>query len=159
MGSFNWIDLFILTAILRCGYIGYKSGTTKELIRLLAAIAMVVIPLQFYTKMSGTMEKRFLLPHVPAQIVSLGVLVLVIYLLSKMLVDFLSDVVKFKFTAVVDKVCGLCFGVVRGLLFAGIILVLFNVADIEDLQIGMTNSLSGKLTKDFAFYLHSLFFY
>ncbi|MBM3253895.1 MAG: CvpA family protein [Candidatus Omnitrophica bacterium] len=159
MGNFNWIDLFIITALIRGGYIGFKRGTTNELIRLLATIFMVVISIQFYTKMSKSLETRFLLPAVPAQIASFGILVLVAYLLTKMFVDFLQDFIKFKFTATVDKVCGLCFGTLRGLLFASIILILFHISEIEELKLGVMNSISGGLTKDFAFYLHSLFFY
>lgn len=159
MGSFNWIDLFIITALIRCGYIGFKRGAANELIRFLATIFMIVISIQFYPNISKNLETRFMLPVVPAQIVSLGILVLVLYLLTKMLVDFLQDFIKFKFTNTIDKVCGMCFGALRGLLFASIILVLFNISELEELRLGITNSLLGKLTRDFAFYLHGLFFY
>jgi membrane protein required for colicin V production len=118
----NWLDFVLVIILLASAIGGYRRGLTQQVIGLVAGIAALVLGVWFY----GT-AGAYLLPYISSRtmanacgfaIVFCGVL-----FLGAMVSFATGRFLKVTGLSVVDHLLGLGFGLLRGLLFAVVILM------------------------------------
>lgn len=120
----NALDIFILIPLIWAGFKGFKNGLVKELFSLLALILGIYITYKFSDYVA---EK---LPDIPA----IGIIAFIITFIAVVIgVHFagilFEKIVKIMLPSLLNRLLGICFGVVKVIFICSIILHFIQTID------------------------------
>ncbi|MFA4984126.1 MAG: CvpA family protein [Candidatus Omnitrophota bacterium] len=142
----NWVDIFFLILLLRICYVSLKNGMPIEFFKLLGTIAATYLSLHYYVALASFLSNRFLKG---ASLQTLSFLSFLVLAIAGYAAFFLLRQVFFKLIKVeplpgLNKWAGVIFGLLRGLLFLSLVLLVFAVSPLGYLKKSAADSYSGK---------------
>lgn len=147
IGQINWIDIFVIILLIRICYIAAELGLFIESFKLLGTLASIYLSLHYYKQLSDFTQNAIGPKDSPAYIFDLfSVIILAIlsYLIFAILRKVFSKLVKVETLDNLNRWGALILGVIRGFLFASLIICIFIISDSEYLNKSVMNSYSGK---------------
>ena len=130
----NWIDLFILTVVWATGYTGFGRGFLAELLNLIGAVAVTVLTAN-YAGVAGESVRSWLPlpPPVTAVVVYWG-LFLMLWYGVRAIRKRVAELIKWERFNWFIQGMGLLLGGIRGLWWAGFVLLVLTSSGYEFLQ-------------------------
>ncbi|MBI3322755.1 MAG: CvpA family protein [Candidatus Omnitrophica bacterium] len=104
------------------GYVGFKSGMSAELVKLVALIAGFFVSFKYYQGMGDALAGASGLPTEWAAALTMAVTVIVLYFVVTRLLRLSEKLVQVTFAKQINSAGGLAAGVLRGLLTASVLL-------------------------------------
>ena len=120
----NWVDVCVLTIVLRAGYVGLVRGAFAELLGAIGAIGITALSVGYWGVLIGRVEPWLRLPPAVASSLVFWVLFILLFLLVRGLVSALLNAIK-KWDQLnwFTQSVGLAFGLVRGAWWAGFLVL------------------------------------
>ncbi|HRE40854.1 MAG TPA: CvpA family protein [Ignavibacteria bacterium] len=122
----NQIDIFILFCIVIPALIGLRSGFLKNLFAFAGIVTGLFFASKYYTQLSKLFES-FNWFDVLTNVISFVSIVMIFYFLAVYVASKISNI--HTITSFVDKLLGVLFGVIQGMIFASVILIMLNKVD------------------------------
>ncbi len=131
MSYFNWVDYLIIGIIFISGLISFMRGFVKEAVSLAIWVVAFLLSFQFAKPTSVILESS-----IHSSSVRYGVAFAVIFILVLIAGVFVNALVGTLVSktgaSAFDRFLGVCFGVARGFLMIGALLVLINYSEKTD---------------------------
>ncbi|MCX5681603.1 MAG: CvpA family protein, partial [Candidatus Omnitrophica bacterium] len=112
----NWIDIVVLTIMVRALYIGLKRGFIDEVLHLLAVVVAIFVIFHYTPFFTQFLENKIFFKAPIAKSVTFIFLWLIIALVAKLARDAIHLLFKIEAKSFLDKIGGIAVGVIRGLL-------------------------------------------
>ena len=119
----NWVDVVILTIILRMGYNGSMRGFTTEILNLTGAVIITVFTVNFADLVTGWLQPQWWPLPTIAPLVGFWGLFLLLLLGVHLLIKRVAQVIKWERLHWLIQGVGLIFGGLRGLWWSGFLLI------------------------------------
>jgi len=119
----NQIDIFILFCILIPALIGLKSGFLKNLFSLAGIITGLIFASKYYQELSKIFSSLNWFDML-TNVISFVSIVMIFYFLSVYIASKITNI--HAITSFIDKLLGVTFGVIQGMIFASVILIMLN---------------------------------
>ncbi|QTS84089.1 CvpA family protein [Coxiella endosymbiont of Amblyomma nuttalli] len=131
MSYFNWVDFTIIGIVFFSIVIGVFRGFLREVVSLITWIAAVVVAFKYVNFVQVDLKSWITSDSVryATTLIGLFLTVFIIGMFLNMLVHALVNKSKF---GIIDRLLGIFFGTVRGLLIIVILLMFINVRNIQD---------------------------
>ena len=129
----NWVDLIVVTSVLITCYRGYGRGLLTELFNLAGALAITSVTLN-YAKVVAAMLPFSWIPEQAMNLLVFWGLFLLLWLAVRLIRKRLAAVIKWERLHWVIQSAGLVCGGIRGLWWAGFILVVLSSSGFTYLQ-------------------------
>ena len=120
----NWLDLILIIPLTWLGFKGFKKGLIIEVFSLLALLAGIYGGIHFSDFTSSILTDEFNLKSEYMPIIAFGVTFLLIVVGVYYVGKLLEKVVKIVALSMINKILGAAFGLVKGLLFVSLFLIL-----------------------------------
>lgn len=147
IGQINWIDIFVIILLIRICYIAAELGLFIEIFKFLGMLASIYLSLHYYGQLSDLIQNTISIKEIPADIfnlLSVIILALLGYLVFALFRKIFSKLVKMETLDNLNRWGGVVLGVIRGFLFASLIICIFVISGSEYLNKSVINSYSGK---------------
>lgn len=125
----NWIDYSIIGIIVVSALISLVRGFVREAISLATWIIAVWVAIRFSPAFAKALTNDIQTPAART-IVAFAVLFLVVLILGGLINYLFSQLVERTGLSSTDRVFGLLFGIVRGILLIGVLVLLGNMTDL-----------------------------
>lgn len=145
--SVNWVDIAIIILLARVVYVAVENGFVFELFELLGLILAVYLSFHYYFKLGALLIKALGLPSSSVNImnlISFVALALSGYFIFISLRKLFTRFVKAESAPTLHKWGGIILGLVKGMLFASIVVYALAISGIDYLYKSAKNSYSGK---------------
>lgn len=145
--EFNWVDILILTLLLRVIYISVKSGFPAEIFKLLGTISAVYFACHYYTAISDFVIQAMGMKNAPLDFldfVVFSVLVAVCYLVFVLIRELFSRFIKMEAVSQLNKWGGLILGIGRSFLVAGLAIFMLVISSVDYLKTSANHSYFGQ---------------
>ena len=119
----NWVDLFIVTSLLITCYRGYERGLLAELFNVAGALTITSVTLNYGRVIAGRVPLSSWIPEQTANLVLFWGFFLLLWFVVRLIRKRLSALTKWERVHWVIQSAGLVCGGLRGLWWAGFILV------------------------------------
>lgn len=120
----NWVDILVITIIIRISYVSYSEGLSHAVLPLVGAVCVATVSLGYYERLSiMTAEHAFGIPIEvvrPAVFLVLAVATGLMFKLAKVIVD---KIVKVSWFPAIEKIGGCIVGIMRASILTSLILV------------------------------------
>ena len=147
----NWIDLIIITVILKACYSGFARGLLAELLNLLGAVTVTALAINYAGVVTSWLQSRVAFPAYLTAVVGFWVVFLGLWVAMHVLIRQISRVIKWERVNWLIQGLGLLLGGIRGLWWAGFLLVVLSASGFAFLQEGVEkNSVLGPRLLDVA---------
>lgn len=123
----NYLDIIILIPAIWAGFRGFKNGLVKEVFSLIAFIAGIWCACNF----SGTLASNLDSPAAP--LTAFAIIFVAALVATYFVGRFIDRVIKIVVPDFVDRLCGICFGVLKVLMVCSIFLFFIQKADSKGL--------------------------
>ena len=124
--KFNWVDIFFIILLFRTCYVSFKNGLLPEIFRLLGLFLAFIISFNNYILASDFLAKHARLTGLKAEVTGFIFIFLTVLLIFKLLAlaadKLLGNSENVSFA---NKIVGLAFGLLRGVLFIGLFYFFF----------------------------------
>lgn len=120
--KFNWVDILILTLMIRALYIGFKRGFINEILHLLALVASIFVVFHYTPLCVKYLESSIFFKPQFARAMTFIFLWGLVSLLAKFARGALLLVFKVEAKSFLDKIGGVAIAAVRGLLLCSLTL-------------------------------------
>lgn len=124
--KFNWVDIFFISLLFRICYVSFKNGLLPEIFRLLGLFSAFIISFNNYILAAGFLAKHARLTGLKAEVTGFIFIFLIVLFVFKLLavtaVKLLGNSENVSFA---NKIVGLGFGLLRGVILAGLFYFLF----------------------------------
>ena len=144
----NWVDVFVIIALVRIGYVAFKTGFTIELFKLLGTLLAIYLSMHYFTIVSDTLIRRgATTENVPLQFtdfISFLVLVIAGYLIFVFLRSIFYRFIKMEAALNLQKWGGFVLGIFRALLCVGLIMFMLVVSSFDYFKDSVKESYIGK---------------
>lgn len=151
--QFNWLDIFVVTVLFRIGYVSLKRGLPVEIFKLLGTLTATYLSLHYYSLISLFFQQRLFNQKGPLLILEFFVfLVLVIlgYLIFVFLRSIFYRFIKMEAVSYLNRWGGLVLGLIRGVLFVGLIVFMLVFSGINYFTVSAEHSFLGRRLFDIA---------
>lgn len=118
----NWVDIIVVTFLIRGCYIGLNQGFSVELFKTLGAIAATVLAFLYYANLGEWLKLHSFLSIQVASIISFSVLVFSLLIAFKAVRILLFSILHIELFGSLERWGGFTLGLVRGLVFASLFL-------------------------------------
>ena len=125
----NFIDIIILLPLIWLGFKGLKKGLVIEIASLVALILGVYFGINFSDYASVLIKNNFNVNSKYLPIVSFSITFLVVVIGVFTLGKILEKIVSIVALGMVNKLLGLAFGIIKGLLILGVIITIVDSID------------------------------
>jgi len=143
ISNINWLDIFVLTLLLRTSYIGLRRGFVAEFFKGLGVFLGLVISLHYYYRVSCFICKYTHMSPDFAEFLACLSLSLLIILAFKFIRDAILFLFKIEPKSFLDKSGGIILGLLRAILIISLILFNLNLARINYFKKSIAESLTG----------------
>ncbi len=116
----NWLDIFILVALVVPSFMGFKQGIIKAVLSLIGIIIGVIMAGNFYQSLSGVLT--FISNEDIANIVAFILILVAVMVLATMLARLLKLAARAMTLGWIDRVGGATFGFLLGAILWGALL-------------------------------------
>lgn len=143
----NWIDFIFISIFIRILYVAAKNGFVVELFKLIGIIFTAYVSLHYYIKLSDFIIQRLPKLRISPEFLHFFILVLLVFLSYALFVfarKAFCNLVKMEAAPILSKWGGLVLGMARGILTAGMIIVVLLISTISYLNISVRKSYSGR---------------
>jgi len=127
---FNWLDYGILGVIILSVAISFFRGFIKEAVSLVIWLAAFIISVKFAPDIGKHFQHSIHSPFV-ATAVAFVVIFVVILILGAIMNSFLTILIEKTGMSATDRLLGIVFGLARGVLIVGIVLMLINMTSFQ----------------------------
>jgi membrane protein required for colicin V production len=135
ISKLNWVDILIVTVVLRISYVAYKDGLSHEIFPLIGSVGTAVLSLHYYRNLSQYIYQNAVkLPMRLLDFLSFVILLIVIGLIFKLLRVISDKIIKVTWHPLVEKAGGLIVGFARGSVVVSILLVILSLMPLSYLQ-------------------------
>ena len=147
----NWIDLIILTLVLKGCYNGFAHGLLTELLNLLGAVTITALTINYAGVLTSWLQSWVALPTYLTALLGFWVLFFGLLIVVHGLVRQITRVMKWEWVNWIVQGVGLFLGGIRGLWWAGFLLVVLSASGFAFFQEGVEkNSVLGPRFLDVA---------
>ncbi len=122
--NFNWLDIIIALLLTMAMFQGLRSGLLKTLFSIVGIAAAILMAFKYYAPLSTFVLSYIPLPHTLTDLLSFMVIFTSVSLAIHYIGHLISSIIHFSFFRFLDKIGGIFAGLILGLIFCGIILVL-----------------------------------
>jgi membrane protein required for colicin V production len=122
----NWIDVSIMIIILLNLIIGIRRGIIRGLINLIGIIAAVFLAIFWFKEVGQYISLHIEISRQIANILGFVLVFLGVYIIARIIEIFLKKIFSLLFISWIDALGGAVFGLVKGSLIVGILLVIIN---------------------------------
>lgn len=136
----NWVDLIILIIVFRTSYNGFGRGIVTELVNLVGVIAVVVGTIWFWPTAAGWVVSKTTWHSPYISVAVFWVLFIFLMVLMRFFFKAITDVIRWEHLHWLLQGLGLVIGCLRGLWWAGFLLIVLTSSNLEALQ----SSVQGK---------------
>jgi uncharacterized membrane protein required for colicin V production len=143
----NWVDLFVITLLLRVCYIAAGTGIMIEFFKITGTILATYFSLHYYTRLANILHERFWLESIPLvflDFICFLILAAVVYLLFVFLRNIFCRFVKMDTVENLNKWGGLIVGVARSFLLVSLFTFGFALSNFGYLEESLQNSYTGR---------------
>ncbi len=122
--SINWVDLVVLILLFRTSCAGFNKGLGSQIFPLIGIYIALIIALQYYSSVGN-----FVIGHSPLKsdysyfISYFCLAALVIYIVHLIESFIIGKIVTIHIVSLIDKIAGLCVGIVRGILLVSVVVI------------------------------------
>ena len=141
----NWVDLLVVIAMLRIGYVAFEEGFSHEIFPLIAIICNLILSLRYYNKLAIILSKHmFNLPMDLSAFISFTALVVGLGFIFRFIKAVLDKIIKITWHSTIEKFGGLIVGLVRASILISMILIIITLVPLSYLTWSVTErSLTG----------------
>ncbi|GAB6099162.1 hypothetical protein JCM16358_10410 [Halanaerocella petrolearia] len=122
--AFNWIDVIVLILLTIFSLKGYHSGLIKQITTIVAIVLGIYIAAQQYAVVSEFLQQKFDLTLHIANLLSFGLIILIIGGVVNYLGQLLNQMLDFLLLSFIDNLGGALFGIIKGSLIAYIFILM-----------------------------------
>jgi membrane protein required for colicin V production len=131
----GFIDIILAIFLASGFYKGYKNGLFVELASLISFIIGIYVAIKFSYVISGFLAKNVSWSSKTVQISAFIITLLLVIIAIRLLAKALTGVADFAFLGWANNLAGAIFSTIKTALLAGIVLSLFQKANINDMLI------------------------
>lgn len=145
LSQFNWVDILIITLLIRIGYVSLKNGLAPEFFKLLGTLLALYLSLHYYTSVSDFFRRRFSTEAMPLEFldfICVNILAVLGYLSFVLLRSVFCHFIKADAVPQLNKWGGLVLGAFRGVLLVSLITFTLAISSITYLKDSVKNSYS-----------------
>lgn len=131
----NWVDILIVTIVLRISYVAFKDGLSHEIFPLIGSVCTAVISLHYYHNLAMFIYQNAIkLPIRLLDFLSFAILLVVVGLIFKFIRAISDKIIKVTWHPLVEKAGGLIVGFMRASVVASIVLIVLSLVPLSYLQ-------------------------
>ncbi len=124
MATINWIDVSIMIIILLNMIIGIRRGILRGIINLIGVITAIFLAIFWFKEVGEYISLHSQLIREIANILGFALIFLGIYLIARIIEMFFKKIFSLLFVSWIDGLGGALFGLTKGSLIVGILLVI-----------------------------------
>jgi len=137
----NWVDIFILIFLLLNIIFGMRKGIIRSIINLIGIILAIFLSIFWFQELSQFLGKYITVNNEMLNIIAFILIFLSVCLIAKIAEILLKKLFSLLFISWIDHLGGALFGLIRGSLMIGIILIVLSLIPLpEFLQDQLKNS-------------------
>ena len=121
--SINWIDVSIMIIILLNIITGIRRGIIRGIINFVGIIAAIFLAIFWFKEVGEYISLHTTLSREMSNIIGFTLIFLGVYLIARIIEIFLKKVFSLLFISWIDSLGGALFGLVKGSLIVGILLI------------------------------------
>ena len=151
--QFNWVDIFVVIVLFRIGYVSLKKGLPVEIFKLLGTLTATYLSLHYYSSISLFFQQHFFNKREPLLILEFFVflgLVILGYLIFVFLRGIFYRFIKMEAVSYLNRWGGLVLGLIRGVLFVGLVIFMLVFSGINYFNVSAKHSFLGRRLFDIA---------
>ena len=122
--TINWIDVSIMIIILLNMIIGIRRGIIRGIINLIGIIAAIFLAIFWFKEVGEYISSHSQISGEIAKILGFALIFLGVYLISRIIELFFKKIFSLLFISWIDGLGGALFGLTKGSLIVGILLVI-----------------------------------
>ena len=124
MAAINWIDVSITIIILLNMIIGIRRGIIRGIINLIGVITAIFLAIFWFKEVGEYISSHSQISGEIANILGFAIIFLGVYLIAKIIEIFFKKILSLLFVSWIDGLGGAVFGLIKGSLIVGILLVI-----------------------------------
>ena len=124
MAAINWIDVTIMIIILLNMIIGIRRGIIRGIINLIGVITAIFLAIFWFKEVGEFISSHSQISGEIANILGFALIFLGIYLIVRIIEILLKKILSLLFVSWIDGLGGAVFGLIKGSLIVGILLVI-----------------------------------
>jgi len=124
MAAINWIDISIMIIILLNTIIGIRRGIIRGIINLIGVITAIFLAIFWFKEVGEYISSHSQISGEIANILGFAIIFLGVYLIARIIEIFFKKILSLLFVSWIDGLGGAVFGLIKGSLIVGILLVI-----------------------------------
>ena len=124
MAAINWIDISIMIIILLNMIIGIRRGIIRGIINLIGVITAIFLAIFWFKEVGEYISSHSQISGEIANILGFAIIFLGVYLIARIIEIFFKKILSLLFVSWIDGLGGALFGLAKGSLIVGILLVI-----------------------------------
>jgi len=126
MAAINWIDVSIMIIILLNMIIGIRRGIIRGIINLIGVITAIFLAIFWFKEVGEFISSHSQISGEIANILGFALIFLGIYLIVRIIEILFKKILSLLFVSWIDGLGGAVFGLIKGSLIVGILLVIIS---------------------------------
>ena len=122
--AINWIDVSIMIVILLNMIIGIRRGIIRGIINLIGVITAIFLAIFWFKEVGEYISSHSQISGEIANILGFAIIFLGVYLIARIIEIFFKKILSLLFVSWIDGLGGAVFGLIKGSLIVGILLVI-----------------------------------
>ena len=122
--AINWIDVSIMIIILLNMIIGIRRGIIRGIINLIGVITAIFLAIFWFKEVGEYVSAHSQISGEIANILAFAIIFLGVYLIARIIEIFFKKILSLLFVSWIDGLGGAVFGLIKGSLIVGILLVI-----------------------------------
>jgi membrane protein required for colicin V production len=124
MAAINWVDVSIMIIILLNMIIGIRRGIVRGIINLIGVVTAIFLAIFWFKEVGEYVSLHSQLSREIANILAFALIFLGIYIIARIVEIFFKKILSLLFVSWIDGLGGALFGLAKGSLIVGILLVI-----------------------------------
>jgi membrane protein required for colicin V production len=126
----NWLDLVIAVIIVLSVYLGYRKGFLRRLLGIAGIILGFILALKFYDQTAGLFTGLLKTNLTITRVICFLLIIIVVFSLAVWIARFIAGLNSG--TTMIDKLLGVVFGLIEGLIIASVLIVNMSYLNLPD---------------------------